>query len=295
MIRNRNIFLVMGFLALAALSGCGGGAGGVEAGNPSQLVIGSLQDADCGADRAVATDSAGNSVSTVIAPDCSFELNLPVPGAWLLDFTSGGTAAASASFDNSPKRFLSPAMNLSGGDTIFLDRVSFYDGEASPSAEPSAQSDQDRNGLPDLFDQDDDADGIPDEDEADCDLDGIIDDFDAATSDCAPDSAVSEVSPRNGEGTGAHGSKVKTNKDVRIRFSCTIDPSTLTPSTLEIFPEDDPDAISSCDFTVLGTGKLLRCAHPDFSADTIYDARLEGVRCEDGSEIPAVSWSWKTR
>lgn len=295
MTRNRNIFLVAGFLALTALSGCGSGAGGVEAGNPSQLVIGSLQDADCGVDQAVATDSAGNYVFADIASDCSFELSLPVPGAWSLDFVSGGAAVASTAFDNSPKRFLSPAMNLTGGDTIFLDGVSFNDGEASPSGEPSAQSDQDGNGVPDLFDQDDDGDGISDEDEADCDLDGIIDDFDAATSACPPGSALSEVSPRNGEGTGAHGLKVRTNKDVRIRFSCLIDPSTLTPSTLAISPEGDPAAILSCDFTILGTGKQLRCAHPNFLADTVYDARLEGVRCEDGSEIPAVSWSWRTR
>jgi hypothetical protein len=303
-------FLILGTLVsfVFAFFGCGSGAGGVEAGNPSQLVTGSLEigeivpgeTSDCEADRVTATDSAGDTVTAVVAEDCSFALLLPTPAAYRLDFFMAGDMLASMRFENSSKRFPSPAMILfPGNDTLFLDRIRLNDGIATPSREPSAQVDQDGDGVPDFFDEDDDADGITDEDENDCDLDGIVDDFDENISNCSPNAGASpplEVSPRNSEGAGAHGSKVKTNEDIKIRFSCPIDVSSVGDLSLLIFPENDPSDVVACDFAITGSGKQLRCSHSDLMSDTVYDARLEGVRCDDdGSEVPAVSWSWKTR
>ncbi len=295
------------FLALVGLPACNGATGGAEAGNPNRTVIGSLSSpgaaalslssaSGCAADHVIATNSRGQSSSSAVAADCSFELTLHAPEAYRLDFTTSGQTTASMQFNNSSKRFLSPVMNLSPGDnTIFLDRVTLKNGVATPSSEPAAQNDQDRDGIPDLSDDDDDNDGILNEDEPDCDLDGIIDDFDQDTTTCTPGpQLVLEVTPRNGEGLETHGAKVKINDVIRLRFACPVDVTKLLVSNLEIFPEGDAKNLLVCAFGTTGSGKQVQCDHPDLLSDTIYHAHMEGVHCEDGTDVPAVTWEWKT-
>lgn len=309
LILRLTIFFLAGGLAWTGGSGCSA-TGGAEAGNPSRTIVGSVSPSGaaafgvgavtgCEADQVVAVDASGRSFNTNVAPDCSFEFTLRVPESYRLDFLLAGATAASMDFDNSPGRFSSPAMNLSPGDgTIYFDGVTIADGGATPSREPSKQNDQNGDGLPDFSDADDDGDGIPDTDERDCDLDGILDDFDADVSACGGESGgafVLEVAPRNGEGVSGRGSKVKVGEEIRLRFSCAVDATTVTAANLQVAPENDSVNLLICAFSVTGSGKQVKCDHADFLGDTVYSAHLEGLHCEDGSEISAASWRWKTR
>lgn len=295
---------VVGLAALVGLcaSGCGGATGGAEAGNPSLTVVGSVPDSPdsedgCEADQVVATDSRDREFEANVAQDCSFELSLPAPEAYRLDLLQSGLSIASLEFDNAPGRFASPAMNLApANDTVYLNQISVDDETATASREPATQIDQNGDGLPDFADRDDDGDGILDTEEGDCDLDGLLDDFDADAASCPsePD-FVLEVSPRNGEGLGTHGIKAKTTEEIKLRLSCAVDAATLVASSLQIAPDNDPTALLLCTFAITGSGKQVRCDHAELLPDTVYRARLEGVRCEDGADIPAVAWSWRTR
>lgn len=299
----------LGIVLLLSLLGCGGATGGSEAGNPSRTVTGSvpasavsglkLQSAfSCVADTVIATNSRDEEVSATVQDDCSFALDLPSDEAYQIDFELEGVYAATMTFENSPGRFSTPVMLISAGeDPLSLDEIIIVDETAIPGREPSRQNDQDGDGLPDFSETDADGDGVPDTDEEDCDLDGIINDFDERNTDCVPaeeTGKILETLPRNGEGQSKR-NKVKRTKEVKARFSCTVDPETVSGQTFRIFPQEDPASLVSCRFAFSNSSTTVECLHDEaLAAETVYEARLDGISCSDGTSLPATRWSWQT-
>lgn len=299
----------LGIVLLLSLLGCSGATGGSEAGNPSRTVTGSVPASGssalklqstfpCLADTVIATNSRNEEVSATVQDDCSFTLNLPSDEAYQIDSELDGVYGATMTFENAPGRFSAPVMLISPGeDPISLDEITIVDETAIPGREPSRQNDQDGDGLPDFSEMDADGDGVPDTDEEDCDLDGIINDFDERNTDCEPaekTEKILETLPRNGEGQ-ARRNKVKRAKEVKARFSCTVDPETVSRQTFRIFPQENPASFVSCLFAFSNSSTTVECLHDEeLAAGTVYEARLDGISCSDGTSLPSASWSWQT-
>jgi hypothetical protein len=301
---------------VSGAGGCGTGAtGGSEAGNPSRSVIGSLAvsepaalsldqaavtETGCPADTVVAVDSRKQEQSFEVASDCSFALDLFFHKAYSIRFRLDDVDVGGMLFQNSPDRFPAPVMEVAEqeGD-LSLGLIVVNDGQSKPENEPAAQNDADLDGLPDFVDTDDDNDGVLDVDEPDCDLDGIIDDFDDNNSDCpllvaAPDNKVLEVLPRNGSGIDTPQESGQTEVDVQARFSCELDIDSVNDATFLITAQDAPDSYLKCDLTLSDSNTSVTCLPEGLVPDTVYTAKIQSVRCSDGSALASTTWTWKT-
>jgi hypothetical protein len=252
----------------------------------------------CLADTVIATNSRNEEISASIGDDCSFSLDLPSDEAYQIDFELDGVYLATMAFDNAPGRFSAPVMLISAGEgPIALDEIIIVEETAIPGREPSRQNDQDGDGLPDFSDSDDDGDGVPDTEEEDCDLDGIINDFDERNIDCEPAEGaekILETIPRNSEGQAGR-NKVKRTKEVKARFSCAVDPATVSGQTFQIFPEANPASAVSCLFAFSNSSTAVECLHDEeLAAGTVYEAQLDGILCSDGTPLPPAQWRWQT-
>ncbi|HEX5037528.1 MAG TPA: hypothetical protein VFX30_10255, partial [bacterium] len=303
----------------AGTGGCGSGAtGGSEAGNPSRSVVGALAtveaaalsvdqasaaastDTGCPADTIVAIDSRKQEQSVKLEPDCTFALNLFFNKAYSIRFRLEGVDVGGMLFQNSPDRFPAPVMEVSEQETeLALGLIVVNDGQSKPESEPAAQNDADLDGIPDYEDPDDDNDGILDVDEPDCDLDGIIDDFDDDNMKCplvgsVPDNKILEVLPRNGSGIDTPQESVLTDVGIQARFSCELDIGSVGAETFLVTAQDAPDNFLKCDLTLSDSNTSATCLPEGLVPDTIYKAKIQSVRCSDGSAIASTSWTWKT-
>ncbi len=300
------------------LSQCGGSSqGGTEAGNPpasrtvtgtvspdsSALQAASLSAADCGADTIIATDTSAQSTMASLDEDCVFTIDLSTGKAYALSFVLNDAFVASMIFTNSATLFESSYMLVSAGNGIVdLGMVSILSGIATPSNQPASFFDWDEDGSFDFDDEDDDNDGVADDDEEDCDLDGLDNDYDEDaceeededdSSDDAEDALaeVLEVLPANDTTFTNTSRYVDLDQQVRLRFSCEIEPDSFDETTFEILSEDDEVIAWECEFS----DDEVECEHEDFEPLTIYTATVSGVLCDDGREVSAESWSWKTK
>lgn len=312
----KSLLLSFFFLTGIALGGaCGGNAeGGTEFGNPTRSLIGELDPSDgglssCPADRVIATDTAGETTQTDVRSGCSFELPLTPDRSYVISYTLEDQFVATLIFQSSVSSLTSSVLFVSSGSTgIDLGKITFDNGKASPEKNPVAQNDRDGDGDDDLDDEDDDNDSTPDEEEEDCDLDGYLDDDDE--SECeeeedeeegdnggddeedegegeAEQPRVLEVTPRNGE------THVDLDDEIRLRFGCAIDESTLTAGTFTVTAQNDT---VTCEFDLDDSGDRVDCEHEEdpFLENRTYTATVAGMKCEDGQTIAATSWSWTT-
>jgi hypothetical protein len=173
-------------------------------------------------------------------------------------------------------------------------------GHSKPENEPAAQNDADSDGVPDLEDPDDDNDGILDVDEPDCDLDGIIDDFDDDNTRCLSmaqmpfDDKILEVLPRNGAGIDSPRDSISVDIAVQVRFSCEVDMESIGSDTFLVTAPDAPDSLLQCDLTVSDSNTSVTCLPEGLVPDTAYKARVQSVRCTDGSSTAPTEWTWRT-
>jgi hypothetical protein len=254
----------------------------------------------CPADSVVAVDSRKQEWDFPVEEDCSFTLELFFNKAYSIRFLLGDVDVGSMIFQNSPDRFPSPVMELAEEPTdIALGLIEIDDGQSKPENEPAAQNDADLDGSPDFEDVDDDNDGILDIDEPDCDLDGIIDDFDDNNTSCKlvatlPDDTVLEVLPRNGAGIETPEDAVLLDRVIQARFSCEIDPGSLSPETFLVTAKDAPDSLLQCELSVEEAGTTASCQPAGLVPDTEYEATIRSLRCKDGNAIAETTWTWRT-
>jgi hypothetical protein len=303
---------------LAGAGGCGTNAtGGSEAGNPSRTIAGSLAltsaaavltvdqasastPTGCPADTIVAVDSRSQEQTSPVGADCSFSFDLFFNKAYSIRFRLNGVDVGGMVFQNSPDRFPSPVMQLSEqSDDVSLGLIVVNDGQSKPENEPAAQIDTDGDGILDIDDPDDDNDGILDVDEADCDLDGIIDDFDDDNSNCPlvkalPDNKILEVLPRNGSGIDTPESAVAIDAQIEARFSCEVDPQSISVDTFVVASQDAPDSYLQCDLSTADTNTSATCVTKGLVPDTAYKATIRSLRCTDGSSLAPTTWTWRT-
>lgn len=307
LLKNGSLFLLIVFFLA-----CGGATGGSEFGNPDRAITGTLVEGSstllkvtttsCPADTAEATDSLGAKSTASVESNCSFRLPLATGNGYMISFSLNDQFVALLTVDNGIATFNSSTVFLSIGDTdVDLGTITIVGGVATPSNQPSEQSDRDGDGIDDFDDSDDDNDGISDEDEEDCDLDGFIDDDDEDEAECEDGSSGGGGGSGGGSGSSAiilevepdnNQNFVSLNDEVEARFSCDIDPATVTASTFTV--TSDSDSIS-CNFEV--SNDEVDCEHgdDDFQSNTNYTATINGVKCEDGTSITTQSWSWTTR
>jgi hypothetical protein len=319
----KNLRFVLTALFLLA-AGCGSATGGSEAGNPSRSVAGLVvsdsgssalktQTLSCPADAVVIQNTASQDRRVSIAQDCSFQLSLPaLDDAYTMYFLHGEAVVSSAMFQNSPDRFSEPIFVVSEASTAMdLGRFVLNQETVAPESPPAAQNDRDQDGIADYEDLDDDNDGVTDKDERDCDLDGIIDDFDVDADLCDGNlvtalQTVLDVFPHADAGV-TDNQKVPTDTEVRARFSCplyagSIDSESFVlsvpahkesfsclPSNNSFSPSTDTSGFLNEDLDA------LTCIHAGgLEAATIYEARIQGLICIDGTPLPGVVWQWKT-
>ncbi|MBI2345663.1 MAG: hypothetical protein HYV03_01985 [Deltaproteobacteria bacterium] len=301
--QSSRIIIIMGPVLLwLATAGCGA-AGGSEAGNPTRTLNGSVglksTGSGCEADQVITTNAANETLSATVASDCTFTLSVKSNRVYRLDLLSANTHIGSLETDPGPGRFPSPVVHVMGADTsLDLGELRITDGIATPSKEPAKQEDADDDGVNNFADADDDADGVADGDEEDCDLDGILDDFDLDTATCGGkvgNIRVFEVLPRSGEGSGGLRAKAKLTQPIRVRLSCRVALASVTATTFQVAPADDPASGLSCLLAVDASDKEIRCDHAGMAPTTLYRASLDGVQCEDGTTAPTTSWTWMTR
>lgn len=319
-------FQVIALLLIVLQVSCGGGSvGGTEAGNPpstlERSVIGSVPSATqnrvtqllgvslradaCAADRVIATNVSGDTVMADVSSSCTLQLVLPIDTAYSVSFVKNDAFIASMIFNNNPNTFASSYFVVSAGASpIDFGAIVFVNGVATPAVEPATQNDYDDDGVSDYDDDDDDEDGLSDEHEEDCDLNGLINDYDDPCEDESDgdngndeDEEVTatllEVEPRNDRNLTDDEELVSLNETVQARFNCNVDFDSVTAFTFSIVATADT---IECVYDVSDSGETIRCEHDDdpFLPDTTYTATLDGVTCDGGVPISAVSWSWKT-
>lgn len=130
-------------------------------------------------------------------------------------------------------------------------------------------------------------------------LDGYPDDYDdsddadACASGGDSSAAVLEVDPENDTDLTDDDDLVSLDKEVKIRFSCSLNTSTVNASTVDI--ASDSHTVS-CALSLSNNDTRITCDHDGdpFDANTVYTATLNGVECSNGDSIPTTTWSWKT-
>lgn len=312
--KTRYMYLI--FLAgLMATAGCGG-SGDTTGG--ARTITGSLALPEtslsqsrtlitCLADTVLATDTEGTTVTETVSEDCAFEVSLTIGKSYVISFALNGEFVATLVFDSGITGFASSSLSLADGENaIDLGVVTISGSTASSAKNPLEQNDRDDDGENDLEDEDDDNDDVDDELEEDCDLDGFLDDLDL-DSECeeedddemenAGDTAmVLEVKPRNDPHPENGDDRVDLDKEVRARISCEVDSSSVTAETFQVVAESGEAIACAYEFSGSGnSGNRIECNHEeDFLADTIYQATLDGVMCEDGRMVEARTWQWLT-
>lgn len=293
-------------LMLILAAGCGGATGGSEVGNPpaeARAVTGSVpvsggaalvraQVARCVADRALATNTSGQTVTVEIDSDCSFALELETGRAYSISFTKNDAFVASLFFTNSGSTLESPYFFIqSGNGAVQLGSISFSGRRCRPQNEPAGQNDRDGDGTNDLDDDDDDNDGTPDEQEGDCDLNGIPDDFEDER-DCEGEDGEGRVIEARPHDNPNFEGEVDLDREVEIRFSCAVDASTVNGVTITV--RAGGGSPISCNFDV--SQDRVECEHEadPFLPDTVYTGRVDGVACANGDPITPASWSFRT-
>lgn len=259
---------------------------------------------DCAADTIQATTVAGEVVTADVATDCSFSLSLAVDQSYLIGLAKDDAFVASLVFDTGSGAFTSSVLTLTSGAAIDLGLISIAGQVATAEFNPLEEVDRDDDGVSDYEDSDDDNDEVEDNDEGDCDLDGIIDDDDASEDDdsCSAEEAgsarVLEIKPRNDPHPELGDDLVDLDKEVRARFSCTVDQSSVTSDTFTLVGDDE--SVIECSFEFSGRGhdgNTVTCKHEgqDFSADTTYTLTISGVTCDDATVVPDKTVTWKTK
>ncbi len=310
---------IVGVIVSIFLSGCGTG-GGSEFGNPTdgttRVVEGEVDSSGtsgsiskgvgrssgssnaCVATTIVAENAADEETSDLIDTDCNFAITLPISKAYRFSLEDdAGNVIGTLRFQNNAQLFAEVAMVVtSGSEAISLGRITLSGKTGLPAKQPASQTDQDDDGVLDSDDDDDDNDGTDDTDEADCDLDGFHDDLDTDTDDCAASSThhVLRVSPPHDALLQLRGRRVQTDEPIRARFSCPLDPDSVTSDTVQIIANND---VVTCVYSVPLLGRRVECEHEEdpMESDTVYTATIDGVRCLNGETVQARSWTWRTR
>lgn len=296
-------------VALAFLAACSGGSatgsgetrdvtGTVPAGNNLALVQAQTASSNCRADAILATDTSDDTTSFDVADDCSFSITLGVDKAYILSFVKNDEFVASLEFDTGVSGFGGNTLPIfAGGGVIDLGAITFTGTLASAEHEPLDQIDTDGDGIADRLDDDDDNDGIEDWDENDCDLDGCRDDYDD-DSECDPgiragqgSGRIIEVRPGRGNG------RVNLNEEIRARIACRVDIDSLTAETFSVV-DSDGNAVD-CNYQVSDRTPVTSRAEcepvSDLSAETTYTVTLNGILCEDSTEVESRTWTFTTR
>ena len=305
--------LAMSFGLALALAACG--SSGTNSSEGSRSITGSVAGAnaslnkaaggapDCAADTIQATTTGGAVSTADVTTNCSFTLDLAVDQSYLIGLAKDDAFVASLVFDTGSGAFSSTVLTLTSGGAIDLGSITISGFVETAEFNPLKEVDSDGDGVSDYEDSDDDGDGIEDNDEGDCDLDGIIDDHDESEDDdsCSAEddgnAKVLEVKPRNDPQPELGEDLVDLDKEVRARFSCTLDQSSVTADTFAIVGEDDSTIECTFEFSGRGRdGNTVKCKHEDqaFTADTTYTLTISGVLCEDSSAVTDKVISWHT-
>lgn len=326
----RTLFLILLFL-LNLLAACGGSAqGGSEFGNPARTLQGTVVSGEeatlrkttlsntllrqqignneCPADQVIATDSqAQTTLAEINQEDCSFEMELTINKSYVVSFTRDDEFIATLIVRRNASSLGSSVFFMAEANTeMNLGAIRIEGSKAIPENEPATQNDQDEDGVDDFSDEDDDGDGVSDNDEEDCDLDGFIDDDDENNGGCDSDeegeddeesgeedegdpveAQVFEVSPANDEVF------VDLDEEVWVRFGCEVSEDSVNADTFYIESETD---FIECEFDFQESGEVVTCDHEDqeFLPETTYTVTVEGVFCEDETEIEPETWSFTT-
>lgn len=254
---------------------------------------------DCEADQILATDSTGESLSTDVDANCDFSISLILGKSYNISFLKNSEFIASLIFSRRLNGDTTSTIPVSEGTgAIDLGSIIFSGNVASPEQNPLHHCDFDGDGISDYDDDDDDGDGTYDDNESDCDLDGFDDDFDLSSDDsCLPGGGNSSlgglilrVKPFDGA------PDVDLDKDVRIDVGCRLDRTTVTNDTVIVMDADLNQM--TCDLRVEPEhfhDKIV-CRHRDepFTANTTYTVTLDGLYCDDDTQIETVSWNFST-
>ena len=293
---------------------CGSG-GGSEAGNAERSVIGSVTSnnpnlakamnfsqkaaADfCVADQIIATDSSAQTTNAVLTDNCSFTLALATGQSYSLAILLEGEFIANVLFNNGPNTLNSNFMLVSSGNgDIDLGELSIINLTARPGQEPSRQTDFDDDGIFDFDDEDDNDDGEDDVDEEDCDFDGIFDDFDDIDEGCEDEvdeeggtPEILEIFPSDDAGID-NNNRIEVDEEISARFDCEIDEDSVDDASFVI---ESDDHTVTCEYET--DDDEIVCEHDDdeFDEDTIYEASIDGIFCENSEEAETLTWRFRT-
>ncbi len=287
-------------LCMTFIAACSGGAGSGSS-STTRTVTGELDQpnaaltkslvTDCFADTVIATSSAGTATSSSVESDCSFSMSLAINQSYALSFTQGGTFVATLIFSTGSSSDTGSSMHItSGSSSVDLGLVTISGSTASSSNNPLQYCDSDDDGVDDYDDSDDDDDGIDDSSEDDCDFDGYLDDDDDDSS-CTSSSQDGEYIYRVRPFDGSRGNDI--DEDVKVYATCAIDSSTVTADTFMV--EDSLGNPIDCTYTVSNSDDHnARCRHNDdlFAAGEEYTVTVDGLTCEDTTELAATTWSF---
>lgn len=302
---------------MLGLCGCACGQislGGTEAGNPDddRAITGTVLSSDtasslgkkatssaCAAETVRAINSSEEVATATVDSRCEFSLSVPIKKAYVLSFLRDDTVVGVLHFQHRSGELPTRTMPIHAGrNALALGRIRFSGAIALPETQPATQNDADDDGTADFDDPDDDNDGVSDADEPDCDLDGFEDALDDEPDDCSVADAkavpIRAVLPHHDASLEREYRFVNLTREVRARFGCDVDTSTVTASTFQVVAVGH---VVSCRFGFSDSGRRVVCDHDadPFAASQIYTASIDGVRCADGRSIRARTWSWRTR
>ncbi|OVE82537.1 hypothetical protein BVY03_00705 [bacterium K02(2017)] len=104
---------------------------------------------------------------------------------------------------------------------------------------------------------------------------------------------VLQVIPANNNMLNDDNNNISLDQDIEIRFSCSIDTTTVNMTTLNIRDANNDQVV--CEFEYESNNTQLECEHDDdFNPNINYTATIDGITCANGTVISSVSWSFHT-
>ncbi len=303
---KRNIITIT--CALGLMTACGSSnetsptarqmTGQVVSGTPA-LAIKLATAESCPVTEVMALNASGEVESSDIDENCSFSLDLENDQSYAVSFLADGVFAGTLIFQSGIDGFSDRVIKLDdSGTDIDLGQITLLDGVATPENNPLSFNDCDGDGVNDDEDFDDDDDGLKDYEEQDCDLDGFSDDDDLRD-DLNDDSQNCQEQDLS---TGfrrvkpyAGAEDVAIERDIRVSASCIVDQSSVSNDSFHVESADGTPLVGTFEFSDIGSENTIKFEHEENMAiDTSYTVTLDGILCENGDALPAISFSFAT-
>ncbi len=269
-------------------------SGSVGAGSATTKSVSSS--GTCEADSVVATDTNGQATQAAVQNNCGFTLTIQPTQSYVITLLLNGQFVATLQFDSGVAGFPTTLLTVRDGTTtIALGRIHINGSTGKSTTEPlSAGASEDEG------------EELANGESPEC-HGGNTKAADCATANT--EAHVLAVRPRPEafckflEQAGVEVrfcDRVPLKAPVTAWVNCRVDSDSINSTTFHVEANGKP---ISCDYRLVrwlraprAKHHLVRCWHraDPFTADTIYTATLDGLRCQDGRTVAKRTWSWLT-